>query len=75
MVSTHKGKVTDCSNNFAITTDGLGDALQRSSAALKTAGNDLNESIALIATANETIQNPESVGQGWKTISINYLVA
>ena len=67
--------LNNVSNNFAVTTDGLGDALQRSSAALKTAGNDLNESIALIATANETIQNPTSVGQGWKTISINYLVA
>ena len=67
--------LNNVSNNFAITTDGLGDALQRSSASLKTAGNDLNESIALIATANETIQNPTSVGQGWKTISINCLVA
>lgn len=53
----------------------VGDALQRSSAALKTAGNDLSESIALVATANETIQNATTIGQGWKTISINYLVA
>lgn len=70
MVSTYKGKVTDCSNNFAITTDGLGEALKRSSASMKTAGNTLEETIALVATANETIQNPETVGNAWKTISM-----
>lgn len=53
----------------------VGEALKRSSAAMKTAGNDLNETIALAATANEIIQNPESVGNALKTVSINKLVA
>lgn len=35
-------------NNFAITSKGVGDALQRSAASLNAAGNDLNESIGLI---------------------------
>lgn len=37
---------------------------------MKTAGNTLEQTIALVATANETIQNPETVGNAWKTISM-----
>ena len=70
MVSTHKGKVTDCSNNFSVTIAGLSDALTRGGASLSAANNSLEESIALTATANEVMQNPQVVGQALKTISM-----
>jgi len=69
-VSTRKGKVTDCSNNFSVTIAGLSDALTRGGASLSAANNSLEESIALTATANEVMQNPQVVGQALKTISM-----
>ena len=39
-------------NNFAITSAGIGDAMQRSASALKEGGNTIDESIALITAAN-----------------------
>ena len=50
-------------NNFAISSGGVGDALLNSASALAAANNTLDESIALITAANETIQNPEKVGK------------
>ena len=48
---------------------GLGEALQRSANSLNAAGSSLDESIALIAAANTTAQNPESVGNALKVVS------
>ena len=50
-------------NNFAITSAGIGEALQRSAAALAEGGNTIDESIALITAANTVVQNPETVGK------------
>lgn len=50
-------------NNFAITSAGIGDAMQRSASALYEGGNSIDESIALITAANSVIQNPEQVGE------------
>lgn len=47
--------------------------MQRSASALKTAGNDIDESIAMIASANEIIQDPEQVGNGMKTIALRLI--
>lgn len=57
-------------NNFAISSTGIGEALQRSASALAAAGNSLDESIALVTAANSVIQNPESVGTALKTMSM-----
>lgn len=57
-------------NNFAITSAGIGDALQRSASALYAAGNTIDESIALVTAANSVIQNPEQVGTALKTLSL-----
>lgn len=57
-------------NNFAISSGGVGDALLNSASALAAANNTLDESIALITAANETIQNPEKVGTALKTLSM-----
>lgn len=57
-------------NNFAISSAGVGEALLNSAAALHAAGNDIHESIALIAAANTTIQDPGRVGTALKTMSM-----
>lgn len=50
-------------NKFAISSGGIGDALQRSAAAMNAAGNTLEETAALVAAANTVVQNPDSVGK------------
>jgi TP901 family phage tail tape measure protein len=57
-------------NNFAITSAGIGEALQRSASALFSAGNTIDESIALVTSANSVIQNPEQVGTALKTLAL-----
>ena len=57
-------------NSFAITSAGIGEALQRSASALYAAGNTLDESVALVTAANSVIQNPEQVGTALKTLSL-----
>lgn len=57
-------------NNFAITSKGIGDALQRSASALVEGGNSIDEAIALVTAANSVIQNPEQVGTALKTLSL-----
>lgn len=57
-------------NNFAITSAGIGEAMQRSASALNAGGNTIDESIALITAANSVIQNPEQVGTALKTLTL-----
>lgn len=57
-------------NNFAISSAGIGEALTRSAASLATAGNTLEESIALVTAANSVIQDPDVVGTALKTLSM-----
>lgn len=57
-------------NNFAITSAGIGEAMQRSASALHEAGNSIYESTALITAANSVIQNPEQVGTALKTLAL-----
>ena len=56
-------KFNEVGNNFAISSTGIGDALQRSASALYESGNTIDESIALITAANSVVQNPEQVGK------------
>lgn len=49
-------------NNYAISSAGIGTALQKSAAALASANNSLDESIALITAGNSVVQNPEIIG-------------
>ncbi len=60
-------------NNFSISTEGLATALQTSAAALKVAGNDINEAVALITAGNAIVQDPSQVGAGMRTISLRIL--
>lgn len=57
-------------NKFAISSGGIGEALQRSAASLSAANNTIDESIALIVAANNVIQDPATVGTMWKTVSM-----
>ena len=63
-------KFNNVSNNFAISSAGIGEALQRSAAAMYAAGNNLDQTIALITAANTIVQNPDSVGTTLKTVSM-----
>lgn len=63
-------KFNEVSNNYAIDSRGIGEALQRSAASFNAANTDLNKSIALITGTNEVVQNSEKVGQMWKTVGM-----
>lgn len=57
-------------NNFAISSSGIGEALQRSASALAAAGNTIEQSIGLVTAMNSVVQNPESVGTALKTLTM-----
>lgn len=57
-------------NNFAISSGGIGDALERSASSMAAANNSLDETIALITAANTVVQDADSVGTAFKTISM-----
>lgn len=63
-------KYNEVGNRFAISSKGVGDVLLRSASALQTAGNTLDEAIALGTGANSIIQDPEKVGTALKTVSM-----
>ncbi|SCW69153.1 phage tail tape measure protein, TP901 family, core region [Eubacterium ruminantium] len=62
-------KFNEVSNNFAISSGGIGESLQRSAAAFSAANTDLSQSIALITATNEIVQDPDAVGSMWTTVS------
>lgn len=63
-------KFNEVGNNFAISSGGIGEALTRSASSMAAANNTLDETIALITAANTVVQNPESIGTAYKTISM-----
>lgn len=63
-------KFNEIGNNFAISSGGIGEAMQRSAAALAAANNTIDQSIALIVAANNVVQDPATVGTMWKTVSM-----
>ena len=63
-------KFNEVGNNFAITSAGIGVAMQKSAAAMASANNTIDETIALITAANTIVQNPEVVGTTMKTVSM-----
>lgn len=63
-------KLNNVGNNYAISTDGLATALQSSASALRTAGNDIDESIAVITAGNQVVQDPSKVGNAARFIAL-----
>lgn len=57
-------------NNYAISTSGVAEALQRSAGALAAANNSIDESIALAVGMNNVTQDPARVGTALKTLSM-----
>lgn len=56
-------KFNEVGNKYAISSKGVGDALLRSAAAMKAAGNTIDETIALATAANTVVQDPDKVGK------------
>lgn len=69
-VSSIIDKLNEVSNTYAITSGGIGNALTRSASAAFSAGNTLDQTIAMITTANQVVQNPEVVGTTIRTLSL-----
>lgn len=63
-------KLNNIGNNYSISTSELAESLKRSSGTLIAAGNDIDKSIALTTAGNAIIQDPESVGNALKVISM-----
>lgn len=63
-------KLNEVGNNYSIATDGLAVALQKSASALTTAGNDMDEAVALITAGNAVVQDADVVGSGMQTIAL-----
>ena len=57
-------------NNFAISSQGIGEAMKRSASAMHVAGNDLAKTVGLITGANTIIQDPDVVGTAMKSLSL-----
>lgn len=63
-------RFNEVGNNFAISSKGIGDALQKSASALVEGGNTIDEAIALVTAANSVVQDPDVVGTALKTLSL-----
>ncbi len=63
-------KLNEVGNKYAISTDELATALQKSAATLSLMGNTIDEAASLVTTANATIQDADSVSAGLRTISL-----
>ena len=57
-------------NTMAVTSGDIGIAMKASANSLSVANNSLSESVALIATANKTVQDSSKVGNALRTISM-----
>lgn len=57
----------EVSNNESISSAGIGNALQRSAASFNAANTSLEKSVALVTATNSVLQDPEKVGNMWKT--------
>lgn len=66
-------KFNEIGNNFAISSGGIGEALERSASSLMAANNTIDESIALITASNQVVQDPEAVGKWLADIKSGYI--
>ena len=62
--------LNEVGNNYAVSSDGIATALQDSASALMEGGNNLEQAVALVASANKVVQDPNSVGSALRTISL-----
>lgn len=64
-------KINYVGNNFAISSDGILSAITSGANVLAEYGVSMNDTVAMIASANTTLQDSSRVGNGLKTIAIN----
>ena len=57
-------------NEFAVSSKQIGEGITRSASALAVAGNNINQSIAMITGGTEITQDAESMGNAMKTLSM-----
>ena len=57
-------------NNYAINSEQVGNALQRSASALALAGNTFEESAGIATAMSEVIQDPDKAGNALKIVSM-----
>lgn len=65
-------KINYVGNNYAISSAGVANAIQNGGTVLANYGVSLADSIGLITAANEPLQDPKKVGNGLKSIAINF---
>lgn len=63
-------KLNEVGNNYSISTSGAAEALQASASALRTAGNDMDEALALVTAGNQIVQDVSKAGNGLRTIAL-----
>lgn len=63
-------RYNEIGNNFAISSADIGSAMERSGAALKAAGNDLNEALGLITAGNLIQQDADVTAAALRTMSL-----
>lgn len=59
----------EVSNNEAISSSGIGEALQRSAASFNAANTSLEKSVALVTATNSVLQDTSKTGNMWRTVS------
>ncbi|HZK27490.1 MAG TPA: hypothetical protein VFD00_08135 [Thermoclostridium sp.] len=57
-------------NEYAISSEGIGEGLKRSAASLVAAGNTIDQAVALVTAANLVVQDPATVGNALKTVAM-----
>lgn len=62
--------LNELSNNFAVTADGVGEAIKRSASALSIAGNTIQETAGMVTGITEVTQDPEKAGNALKVLSM-----
>lgn len=62
--------LNELDNNFAVTAEGVGEALKRSASALSIAGNSIQETSGMVTGITEVTQDPEKAGNALKVLSM-----
>jgi TP901 family phage tail tape measure protein len=62
--------LNELGNKFATDSASLGEGLKNSASALKLAGNDINQSLAMLTGGTEIIQNASEMGNALKVLSM-----
>lgn len=63
-------KINEVSNNYAVTADDLAEGLANSASALTLAGNDIDQTLAMITAISEVTQDASEAGNAIKVLSM-----